>query len=233
LLSATPPAIDGPDRGDMWELLRAGFRFRGLGKKDGYRLIRWGPMSAADLVGEWFETDLVQAPIAARGIFGAAQGPRSAGTAALLLLNAAADPAKQHPVGGPGGLTAAMADAAREAGAEIRLSSGVRRVLVRDGRVAAVVLDDGTEVSATAVISNADPRRTLLDLVDPVDLDPGFASRIRNYRSRGTMAKVNLALGALPVTSNRRPASPSTTSSARSMHQVWRDPRGAVSRHDV
>jgi len=203
LLSATPPSIDGPDRGDVWELLKAGFRFRGLGKKDGYRLIRWGPMSVADLVGEWFETDLVQAPIAARGIFGAAQGPRSAGTAALLLLNAAADPAPGGSSitvkGGPGALTAAMADAAREAGAEIRMSSGVRRVLVRDGRASTVVLDDGSEVSATAVISNADPRRTLLDLVDPVDLDPVFASRIRNYRSRGTMAKVNLALGALPV----------------------------------
>jgi phytoene dehydrogenase-like protein len=235
LLTATPPSIDGPDRGDVWELVRAGFRFRGLGKKDGYRLIRWGPMSAADLVSEWFETDLVQAPIAARGIFGAAQGPRSAGTAALLLLNAAADPAPGGSSitvkGGPGALTAAMADAAREAGAEIRLSSGVRRVLVRDGRVAAVVLDDGTEVSATAVISNADPRRTLLDLVDPVDLDRGSRrdselSLARNDGSKIALAPCRCSPGfrtlemCTPARGPRR-----ETPHARSMHQYGGSPR--------
>jgi len=202
LLAATPPSLDTPDRGDMWEMVKAGGRFRRLGKKDGYRLLRWGPMAVADLVAEWFETDLLRAAIAASGIFGSSQGPRSAGTAALLLLHAASDPAPGGSSvtvkGGPGALTAAMAEAAREAGAEIRVSSGVNRVLVRDGRAAAVVLEDGTEITATAVISNADPRHTLLNFIDPVDLDPGFLSRIRNYRSRGTMAKVNLALGALP-----------------------------------
>jgi len=203
LLAATPPSLDTPDRGDMWEMVKAGARFRGLGKKDGYRLLRWGPMAVADLVAEWFETDLLRACIAARGIFGSTQGPRSAGTAAMLLLNAAVDPAPGGSSvtvkGGPGALTAALADAASEAGAEIRVNSGVSRVLVRDGRAAAVLLEDGTELTATAVVSNADPRRTLLNLVDPVDLDPGFLSRIRNYRSRGAMAKVNLALGALPA----------------------------------
>src|SRR4029434_4874443 len=122
LLSMTPPSIDAPDRGDLWELLKTGRRFRALGKKNGFRLLRWGPMAAADLVREWFETDLLQAAIAARGIFGTAQGPRSAGTAALLLFNAAIDPApggsSMMVKGGPGALTAAMADAAREAVAQ-------------------------------------------------------------------------------------------------------------------
>jgi phytoene dehydrogenase-like protein len=202
LLAAPPPSIDAPDRGDVWEMVKAGARFRGLGRKNGYRLLRWGPMAAADLVGEWFETDLLRASIAARGIFGSAQGPRSAGTAALLLLNAAVDPAPGGSSvtlkGGPGALAAAMADAAREAGAEIRVNCGVKHVVVRDGRAAAVVLEDGNEITATAVISNADPRRTLLNFVDPIDLDPGVLSRIRNYRARGTVAKVNLALNALP-----------------------------------
>ncbi len=203
LLAATPPSLDTPDRTDMWEMVKAGARFRGLGKKDGYRLLRWGPMAVADLVCEWFETDLLRAAIAARGIFGSAQGPRSAGTAALMLLHAASDPAPGGSSvtvkGGPGALTAAMADAAREAGAEIRVNSSVSRVLVRDGRAAAVVLEGGSEITTTAVISNADPRHTLLALLDPLDLDPIFLSRVRNYRSRGTMAKVNLALGALPT----------------------------------
>ena len=203
LLATTPPSIDSPDRGDIWELLKTGRRFRALGKKDGFRLLRWGPMAVADLVREWFDTDLLQAAIAARGIFGGSQGPRSAGTAALLLFNAAADPAPGGSSvmvkGGPGALTAAMADAAREAGAEIRIDAAVSRIVASDGRVSGVRLEDGRELAATSVISNADPKRTLLDLVDPIDLDPGFLTRIRNYRCRGTVAKINLALSSLPA----------------------------------
>ncbi len=203
LLTTTPPSIDSPDRGDMWELLKIGRRFRALGKKDGFRLLRWGPMAAADLVREWFDTDLLQATIAARGIFGASQGPRSAGTAALLLLNAAVDPvpggSSVMVKGGPGALTAAMADAAREAGAEIRLNADVTRIVTNNGRVSGVLLEDAREIAAMAVISNADPKRTLLDLVDPIDLDPGFLTRIRNYRCRGNVAKINLALSSLPA----------------------------------
>jgi phytoene dehydrogenase-like protein len=75
----------------------------------------------------------------------------------------------------------------------------VSRVLVTDGRVSGVALENGTEIQAPAVISNADPRTTLLGLVDPVELDPSFTAKVRNYRSAGTVAKVNLALGALPT----------------------------------
>ena len=168
-----------------------------------YRLLRWMPMAVADLVGEWFSTDLLQAAIAARGIFGSAAGPWSAGTGAALLLNAAIDPVPGGSTvtvkGGPGALTKALADAAREAGATIRVDAPVAQVLVRDGRA------HGRASSRTdrrfrrdAVVSNADPRRTLLELVDPVELDPGFLQRIRNYRMPGTVAKVNLALSGLP-----------------------------------
>jgi phytoene dehydrogenase-like protein len=202
LLEVTPPSLDGPAPGELWELLKTGRRFRALGRGDGFRLLRWLPMAAADLVGEWFSTDLLQAAIAARGIFGVAQGPWSAGTGAVLLLNAAVDPApggsSLSVKGGPGALTRAMADAAKQAGAEIRTNAAVARILVREGRAAGVVLSDGTELPARAVISNADPRRTLLGLVDPVELDPEFLRRIRNYRCPGISAKVNLALSALP-----------------------------------
>jgi len=203
LLETTPPSLNGPAAGELWELLKTGRRFRALGRHDAFRLLRWMPMAAADLVAEWFSTDLLQAAIAARGIFGVAQGPWSAGTGAVLLLNAAVDPAPGGSSvtvkGGPGVLTRAMADAARQAGAEIRTGAPVARVTVRNGRVTGVVLEDGTEVAARAVISNADPKRTFLELVDPVELDPGFLTRVRNYRCPGTSAKVNLALSALPV----------------------------------
>jgi phytoene dehydrogenase-like protein len=160
-------------------------------------------MPVADLVGEWFDTDVLQAAIAARGIFGTVQGPWSAGTAAVMLLNAAIDPAPGGSSvtvrGGPGALIRAMADAAREAGADIRTAAPVSRILVSEGRAAGVTLENGTELRGSAVISSADPRRTLLDLLDAADLDPEFQTRIRNYRSRGAAAKINLALSGLPA----------------------------------
>ena len=203
ILDTTPPSLDGPAVGELWELLKTGRRFRALGRADAFRLLRWMPMPAADLVAESFTSDLLQAAVASRGVFGVSQGPWSAGTGAALLLNAAFDPApggsSVQVRGGPGALTAAMADAAREAGADIRTNAAVAQVLVRHGRAVGVVLEDGQELLGTAVVSNADPRRTFLDLVDPIELDPTFLTRIRNYRSRGTSAKVNLALSALPV----------------------------------
>jgi phytoene dehydrogenase-like protein len=120
----------------------------------------------------------------------------------MMLLNAAFDPAPGGSSvtvkGGPGALTSALADAARDAGATIRVDAPVTRVIVRDGRAIGVVLADDTEIPADAVVSNADPHRTLLTLVDPVELDPGFLQRIRNYRMPGTVAKVNVTMSALP-----------------------------------
>ena len=202
LLEMTPPDIDAPAAGEMWELVKAGKRFRSLGNQDAFRLLRWGPMAAADLVAEWFDHDLLQAAVAARGVFGTAQGPWSAGSGAVLLLNAAVDPAPGGSSvmvkGGPAALAAAMAAAAREAGAEIRTGAKVARILVEHEKAVGVVLEDGSEIRAGAVISNADPRRTFLSLVDPVDLDPAFLTKARNFRARGTVAKVHLALGELP-----------------------------------
>jgi phytoene dehydrogenase-like protein len=100
-----------------------------------------------------------------------------------------------------------MADAAREAGATIQTDSAVARIVTGDQRagpepcrrVTAVVLTDGREIPARAVISNADPRRTLLELLDPFDLEPAFTMKVRNFRCPGTVAKVNLTLSAVPA----------------------------------
>src|SRR5271166_1814457 len=91
LLHMTPPDIDAPASGNVWELLKTGRKIRGLDEKDFYRLFRWMPMAAADLVGEWFDTELLRATIAAQGIFGTFLGPWSAGSGATLLLRAASD----------------------------------------------------------------------------------------------------------------------------------------------
>ena len=202
LLGMTPPDLDDPASGNLWELLKAGRKLRGLGETDLYRLLRWGPMAVADLASEWFETELLRGTIAGQGIFGTFLGPWSAGSAATYLLRTAADgnPAvpASYVVGGVGALTAAMAAAALQAGTEIRTASEVTRITVKDGAATGVVLDGGDEVEARAVISNADPKRTLLGLVEPQHLDPGFLQKIQHYRMNGTVAKVNLALNALP-----------------------------------
>jgi phytoene dehydrogenase-like protein len=201
-LKLAPPNIDDPSRGDLWAMLQTGRALRKLGKKDMYRLLRWGPMAVADLVAEFFETELLRATIVARGIFGTAMGPWSAGSSLVLLIRAAGDP---HPagssffaIGGTGAITQAMAAAAKEAGAEIRTAVEVKEVRIKDGAATGVVLGNGEEISAKAVISNADPRRTLLSLVDPTHLTPDFVMKLQNIRMPGTVAKVNLALSALP-----------------------------------
>jgi phytoene dehydrogenase-like protein len=202
LLELTPPVIEKPSKEDIWKLLKVGRKVRGLGKKEMMRLLRWGPMAVADFVAEFFETDLLRAAIAARGIFGAAMGPWSAGSTALLLLRSATDshPAgsSAFPRGGMGALTAAMAAAAKQAGAEIRTGADVAQIIIKHGTAVGVALKNGEEIQAKAVISGADPRRTFLGFVDPVHLPPSFIVKMQHYRIQGVAAKLNLALDAPP-----------------------------------
>ena len=201
-LRTTPPDIDHPSRGDLWSMLQTGRAIRKLGKKDMFRLLRWGPMAVADLASEYFETELLRAVIAARGVFGTALGPWSAGSALVLLIRAAGD---AHPAGsasfaagGMGAVTQAMASAAKAAGAEIRTGAEVVEIRVQDGIATGVFLSTGEEIHARAVISNADPKRTLLKLTDPTYLSPDFVQKLQHYRGNGTVAKLNLALSGLP-----------------------------------
>ena len=203
LLSITPPAIDHPTPEDLWNLFKTGRSVRSLGKHGIFDLMRWGPMAAADFVAEFFETELIRAVIAARGIFGTALGPWSAGSTAVLLLRAAADP---HPVGsaafprgGLGAFTHPLAESAKQAGAGIRVNAEVQHIRIKDGAVVGIVLADGEEIAIDAVVSGVDPKRTFFKLLDPTLLDPTFAMRIRNVRASGNVAKVNIALGGLPA----------------------------------
>ncbi|PWT92180.1 MAG: amine oxidase [Blastocatellia bacterium] len=199
LASMTPPSIDQPTPNDVWNIGKVGLAFRGLGKKDEFRLLRWGPMAVADLAAEWFETELLRATIAARGIFGAFAGPWSAGTSLGLLWQAALDGNAIAPAafvkGGMGGVTQSLVASATAAGAEIRTGVEVSRIEA-GGKIS---LKKKSEIlEARAVVSNADPRTTFLQLIDPVNLDPNFLLKTRNYRAHGTVAKVNMALSRLP-----------------------------------
>src|SRR5437773_896260 len=178
LLTMTPPNIDALTKTELWNLGKLGWKIRGLGKKDEYRLLRYGPMAVADLAAEWFETESLRATVAARGIFGAFAGPWSAGTSAGLLLQAATDGHAIAPAaflkGGMGALTQALAKAAIEAGAEIRTNAEVASVSVKDGKATGVVLANGEEIPAWTTVSNADPGVTLLELLAYGELEPGF-----------------------------------------------------------
>jgi phytoene dehydrogenase-like protein len=160
-------------------------------------------MAVADFVAESFETDALRAAIAWRGIPYTAMGPWSAGTTAVLLGDSAGNDggAAGQTVfarGGPGALVAALESAAREAGVEIRTGAEVVAVTSSEGRATGVVLADGDELSARAVVAGIDPKRTLTKLADPVAIGPSLLWRAGNIRTPGTVSKVNLALSGLP-----------------------------------
>jgi phytoene dehydrogenase-like protein len=217
LLEVPAPDIDDPGARDAWRLLSAARRFRALGAKNAYALLRWAPMPVADFASEWFTSDTLRAAIAAPGLSGTMLGPRSAGSTLVLLLKEASrrlGGGYSRVRGGPGALTQAIADAARAAGADIQTATRVERILVSGGRAVGVVAD-GREIPATGILAAIDPKTTFLDLVDPSDLSPDFLLKIRGYRASGTVAKVNLALSGLPAF-----AGPASSGPAKAGHYV-------------
>ena len=202
LAASPPPSIDDPTAGDVIELLKTGRAFRALGKADAYRLLRWMPMAVADLASEWFESEPLRATIGAGGVLGSFLGPRSAGSAAVLLMLGAGEgrpvASGWFAVGGPGALAGALEAAARQAGVEIRTGAEVARIDAADGAATGVTLATGDTIAARAVVSNADPKRTLLGLLDPMHLDPEVVRRVQNIRAHGTLATIAYTVSSLP-----------------------------------
>jgi phytoene dehydrogenase-like protein len=159
-------------------------------------------MSSADFLDEWFETDVLKATMSASGIIGTFMGPRSPGTAYVLLHHymGELDGAFRSwgfARGGMGAISRVIADAARHHGAEIRTAAAVDRILVKNGRAYGVV-SGGEEYHAGVIVSGVDPKRTFLKMVDSQNLDAEFLRQVNNFKIRGSSAKVNLALDALP-----------------------------------
>ncbi len=201
---SVPPDTAAPGLDDALAALRLGRSFRGLGRAGTRTLLRVLPMAVADLVGESLDGDALRAAIAWRGVRYGAVGPWSAGTAATLLADGAGNDggAAGETVfarGGPGALSMALADAASAAGVAIRTGVEVTAITSQDGVATGVVLAGGEEIRARAVASGADPKRTLLDLLDPVALGPSLAWRAGNIRTPGVTAKVNLVVRRLPA----------------------------------
>jgi phytoene dehydrogenase-like protein len=203
LHAITPPDVKEPSLADALNGLKLGNAFRRLGRKPGREATRALPMAIADYVAEAFETDAIRGAIAGRAVQYTAMGPWSAGTTAVLLADSAGNDggaAGQSTIarGGPGALAEALASAARAFGAEIRTEAEVAEVTIERHRATGVALADGSEVAARAVVTAADPKRTLTTLLDPVEIGPHLRWRASNIRTPGTVSKVNLALSALP-----------------------------------
>jgi len=203
LYGLTLPDKARPGKSRPLDLVKIGLKFHGLGAKEGYEFLRILPMSMADLLHEWFDNDLLKASLAASSMLGSFVGPRQQGTAFNLLhhqIGASNGALRTAGLvrGGIGQLTAALAHAARQRGAEIRTNADVVHVLTKQSAASAVVLANGEEIAATAIVSSADVKRTFLELAEPTYLDPQFLLQVQNIRARGTVAKINLALEQLP-----------------------------------
>jgi phytoene dehydrogenase-like protein len=203
MLRMAPPDPASLHPRELLDLARLGGYFRKLSKKDFDALWKLLTMSSADYLDEWFETEGLKATKAASGIIGTLLGPRSPGTAYVLLHHYMGEldgvfRAWGFAKGGNGSVSAAIAASAQACGAEIRTSAPVSQVLVERGRAVGAILEGGEEVRGNIVVSSADPRRTFMDLVGEKHLPPDFVESIRRFRFRGASAKVNLALGELP-----------------------------------
>jgi phytoene dehydrogenase-like protein len=203
LISLVPPDPSSLHPRDLMGLLKLGRYAAGLSEKELYTISKLVTQSSADLLEEWFETDALKGTKAASGIIGTFLGPRSPGTAYVLLHHYMGEidgafRAWGFAKGGSGGVSGAIANAARALGTEIRVSSPVAQVIVKAGRAAGVALESGEELYSKVVFSAADPKRTFLQFVDPKYFPDEFVQSIRNFRVRGSSGKLNLALSELP-----------------------------------
>ena len=203
LNAITPPDVASPSLADAINGLKLGRSFRKLGPKVGRELTRALPMAVADFVAESFESDAVRGAIVSRAVQYTATGPWSAASTHVLINDSAGNDggATGQTVfakGGPAALAQALASAATSAGAELRTGAEVVAITTDDDRATGITLASGEEIRARAVVSAADPKRTLTTLVDPVVIGPHLRWRAENIRTPGCTAKVNLALSGLP-----------------------------------
>jgi len=203
LLLTTPPDFPPHTIGDFIEYLKLAGRLRGLSRAEVVGLVKVFTQSAADFLDDWFESEEIKVTLATDGVIGANGGPRSPGTAYILLHHCMGGVNGHRGLwgfvrGGMGAVSNAIADSARASGAVIRTQAPVERILVENGRAAGVALANGEEIRAPIVASNLDPRRTFLKLLEETALPADFVAGIRRFRSEGTSLKINLALRGLP-----------------------------------
>ncbi len=203
LFDRVPPNPWGTTDADaenmMWLLSHLG----SVPRKVMHDTVRLLTGSAADFLDDYFENDLLKAFLASSGTIGSKVGPMSQGSGLVLLFHSMGEYDGAFGTwafhkGGNGGFTQVLARAAESFGAEILTDAEVDQVITRDGRAVGVALSDGTELSAKAVTSALDPRRTFTQLVDPLQLPTDLVDNINRYRFQGVSSKVNFALSGVP-----------------------------------
>ena len=204
MLDEIPPRLGSRRPADLW---RQGLLLRHLRKLDtrgAVDVTRLLTGSIADLVERYFESDAMRGVLAVSGVIGTWAGPRSAGTAYVMLHHHIGDTGGQagawgFPRGGMGGVSAALGAAARSFGAEIRTGAEVAMIRTRAGQVTGVTLASGEEIDAGTVVTTAHPQISFLRLLDPAALPDDFVADIRGWQTRSGTVKINLALDRLPV----------------------------------
>jgi len=200
--TSTPPPVKDLNFQDLLPWIKSGLQLKRLGKQDMMAFLKVLPMPAIQFLDEWFESDALKGAIGASGVTGSMQGPMASGTTFMMLYHAIGSScgfrASKFVRGGMGQLSMALAKAAKQHGAEIKTGVEVKQIVVNEYQAQSVVLANGDELSAQAIISNADPRRTFFDLVGAPNLGPQFNRMVKNIRFRGTTAKMNFALSGLP-----------------------------------
>jgi phytoene dehydrogenase-like protein len=204
LLMREPPDPTSFKPRDIRELLYLGRHFQRLGGERMYDTLRFWTMSVADFLDEYFESEIVKAHMAGSAIIGTALGPRSPGTAYVLLHHYMGDiddtvGAWGFARGGMGAVTQALAASLQASGGSIRTDASVERILVRNGRSVGVALASGEELHARQVLSNMDVKRTFLETVESKELPDEFLQQVRNFKIRGSSGKLNIALDGLPT----------------------------------
>lgn len=203
MLGIVPPDPATFHPKDLVGLANLGKHVLGLGEENIYTLTKLMTMSSADFLEEWFETEVLKATLSSSGIIGTFLGPRSPGTAYVLLHHYMGEidgsfRAWGFAKGGTGGIANALANAATALGAEIRCNAPVAKVIAKNGTAVGVTLDNGDEFHGKVIVSSLDPKLTFLKLVDPSLLPEELTAAIRHFNIRGSSAKVNLALDAAP-----------------------------------
>ena len=203
MLGIIPPDPTKINPKDLFGLAGLGKHLLGLSEENLHMLIKLMTMSSADFLEQWFETDVLKATLAASGIIGTFLGPRSPGTAYVLLHHYMGEIDGNFRTwgfakGGTGAIAEAIASAARELGVEIQTETAVEKVIVKGGKVAGVALKNGNEFLSDVVVSSLDPNMTFLKLIDAEHLPVDLLASIKKFKFNGSSGKVNLALDAAP-----------------------------------
>jgi phytoene dehydrogenase-like protein len=198
LLERIPPKLGSKKPRDLLGQASLAARLRGVDVRAAYDLTKLFTSSIADLVEDRFASDAMRGVLSVSGVIGTWAGPRSAGTAYVMLHHHVGDTAWGFPRGGMGGVSAAIAGAARSFGAEIRTEAPVARIDVTNGRATGVTLESGEEIRAPVVITTAHPQISFLQLLDRRHLPEDFVADIESWRTRSGTVKINLAVDRLP-----------------------------------